>query len=216
MDSKSLEQQLQDAGLVEIKDPHFIIDLMYARANNMSGCAAYREIGLGNRAFVRTALYGRLLNLVPELEAMRLKMRICDAYRPPLAHTIMLKKVAIPGLFAVNYQLSNHCHGTAVDVCLTDLDGKNLEYPTAVDAYTPEIFQALQQDNEAPFRENLIRARHDYLQASPAALANRALLKDLMCRHGFEPIPHEWWHYNLNGFERYPVVEPACFKNYSL
>ena len=116
MDSKSLEQQLHDAGLVEIKDPHFIIDLMYARANNMSGCAAYREIGLGNRAFVRTALYGRLLNLVPELEAMRLKMRICDAYRPPLAHTIMLKKVAIPGLFAANYQLSNHCHGTAVDV----------------------------------------------------------------------------------------------------
>lgn len=47
MDSKSLEQQLHDAGLVEIKDPHFIIDLMYARANNMSGCAAYREIGLG-------------------------------------------------------------------------------------------------------------------------------------------------------------------------
>lgn len=216
MDSKGLELELASCHLSEITDSHFIIDMMYARSDNMAGYPAYQEIGLGNRAFVQTALYDKLMGLIPELDAMRLKMRICDAYRPPLAHTVLLKKVALPGLFAANYQLSNHCHGTAVDVCLTDLSGNNLDYPTNIDAYTPEIYQALQKGETNLLQENLYRARHDYLAAPVSALANRALLKDLMLRHGFETIPQEWWHYNLVGFERYPVIEPNCFKTYNL
>ncbi len=77
MDSKSLEQQLQDAGLVEIKDPHFIIDLMYARANNMSGCAAYREIGLGNLRLCNRAMKPLSVKILSEPVTI-----ICRLLRP--------------------------------------------------------------------------------------------------------------------------------------
>lgn len=119
-------------------------------------------------------------------------------------------------MFAANYKLSNHCHGTVIDVCLTDLNGKNLDYPTNIDAYTPQIYQALQNGESRPLQENLTKARHDFWNTSISALANRALLKDSMVQHGFQALPQEWWHYNLKGYERYPVIEPNCFKTYQL
>lgn len=206
MDAESIEHKLKVCGLVEITDSHFIIDMMYARGENIAGLPVYKQIGLGNRAFAHPQVIEKMLSLIPELEMLNLKLRICDAYRPPLAHILLMQQVPLPGLFAENYQLSNHCHGTAVDVCLTDLNGNNLDFPTEIDAYTPEIAQALHQGNPTPLRENLIRARHDYQDASPTALTNRKLLKELMISHGFEPIPHEWWHYNLQNFEDYPVI----------
>jgi len=207
MDAESLELKLKACGLIEITDSHFIIDMMYARTDNITGIPVYRQIGLGNRAFVHPDTFEKLRLLIPELEALNLKLRICDAYRPPLAHTLLMKQIPLPGLFAENYHLSNHCHGTAVDICLTDINGKNLSFPTEIDAYSPEIYQALQQGNPTPLKKNLIRARHDCMDAPSEALTNRKRLKDLMTSHGFESIPHEWWHYNLTGFENYPVIE---------
>jgi D-alanyl-D-alanine dipeptidase len=29
------------------------------------------------------------------------------------------------------------------------------------------------------------------------ATANRNLLRDVMIKHGFEPLANEWWHYTL-------------------
>ncbi len=207
MDSESIKCKLEARGLVEIADSHFIIDMMYARSNNITGHPVYQQIGLGNRAFAHPKVLQNLQSLIPELEKHHLKLRICDAYRPPLAHTLLMQQVPVPGLFAENYQLSNHCHGTAIDVCFTDLSGNNLVFPTEVDAYTPEIAQALHQGNPLPLKENLLRARHDYSETTPQAIANRHLLKNLMTRHGFETIPHEWWHYNLQNFENYPVID---------
>ena len=64
-------------------------------------------------------------------------MRICDAYRPPIARQKLLE--IIPRykakFFAQTPEKSNHCHGTALDVCLTDINGNNLLYPTEIDAY---------------------------------------------------------------------------------
>ena len=33
--------------------------------------------------------------------------------------------------------------------------------------------------------------------------ANRMLLRELMCKHGFKPIEEEWWHFILKD-EPYP------------
>ena len=57
------------------------------------------------------------------------------------------------------------------------------------------------------FQKHLVKARHDYMGASDEAIKNREFLKQLMETHGFESIPHEWWHYNLKGWQNYPVVE---------
>lgn len=202
-----LQQQLAGHHLVKVEDPHFIIDLMYARNENMSGQNVYQQIGFGNQAYVHPDVYAKMLALIPELEAHGYKMRIGDAYRPPIAHTELVRIVPIPGFFKADYRTSNHCHATAIDVCLTDLHGNNLAYPTEMDAYTPEIAQAAAQGNFEPLQANLVKARHDYMEAASEQIANRQYLKELMERYGFLSIPHEWWHYNLAGFENYPVVE---------
>jgi len=193
--------------LVLFEDEHFIIDMVYARTDNMLQHAVYEEIGFKNKAYMHEDMVKCLLSIVPILEKENLKMRICDAYRPPLAHKKMLEIVPIRGFFAADYTKSNHCHGTAVDVCLTDIDGNNLEYPTNIDAYEPHFAKEVCLGRFENFQKHLEKARHDYEGASKKALENRRFLKNLMEEHGFLSIDHEWWHYNLKGFENYPVVE---------
>ena len=193
--------------LVLFDNPHFIIDMMYARSNNMSGQPVYEQIGYGNHAYMHKDMAAALEKIVPILTENKLKMRICDAYRPPLAHQKLLEIVPIPGFFAATPERSNHCHGTAVDVCLTDENGKNLVYPTEIDAYEKRFQEQVCRGDAAEFQKHLIKARHDYMEASAEAIENRNFLKALMESHGFESIMHEWWHYNLKGYQGYPVIE---------
>ena len=193
--------------LILFENEHFIIDMMYARPNNMVGQAVYKEIGFGNKAYVHPVVREALLSLIPELERRKCKMRICDAYRPPLAHKKMLQIVPIKGFFAADYAKSNHCHGTAVDVCLTDLDGRNLVYPTQIDAYEEKYAKQVLAGDFSEFQKHLVKARHDYADATAEAVTNRKTLRSIMENAGFESIPHEWWHYNIKGWAGYPVVE---------
>ena len=195
--------------LVLLENPHFIVDLMYARANNMLNCAVYLEIGQGTKAYMHKDMKEALLSLVPDLEKMHCKMRICDAYRSPLAHKKMLEIIprAKAHFFAETPNKSNHCHGTSVDVCLTDLNGNNLVYPTEVDAYTPKFAKQVAEGNFAAFQKHLLKARHDYVGASEEAIRNRQALKNMMESHGFESIEQEWWHYNLKGWQNYPLID---------
>jgi D-alanyl-D-alanine dipeptidase len=195
--------------LVLFEHPLFITDMMYARENNMVGKATYadKDVHFGNVAYMHKDVAEALLSLVPVLQEKQLKMRICDAYRPPLAHQKMVEIVPIKGFFKADYRTSNHCHGTAVDVCLTDMNGHNLLYPTEIDAYEERFQKQVSKGEFAEFQQHLQKARHDFMDAAPEALANRAFLKQLMETHGFESIPHEWWHYNLKGWAEYPVIE---------
>ena len=193
--------------LVLLDDPHFIVDMMYARTNNMLGRAVYDEIGYGNKAYMHKDTLQALLRVVPFLEKNNCKMRVCDAYRPPKAHRQMLQLIPTPGFFAKTPELSNHCHGTAIDVCLTDSVGHNLSYPTEIDAYEKRFQGQVCQGHFDAFKQHLQKARHDYREVAPDALCHRQQLKELMENAGFEAIPHEWWHYNLKGWQTYPMIE---------
>ena len=195
--------------LILLNDDHFIVDMMYARSNNMVGCAVYQEIGFGNVAFLRNEALQKLLALIPELDKMHVKMRVCDAYRPPVAHERLLEIIprSKAKFFAATPEKSNHCHGTAVDVCLTDLNGNNLVYPTEIDAYEEKYSKQVLNGQFADFDKHLIKARHDYMDAASEAIENRERLKSMMESVGFEAIMHEWWHYNLKGWQNYPMVE---------
>ncbi len=192
--------------LVLFEDSHFITDLMYARANNMLSRPVYEEVGFGHQLYMHKDVAERLLSLVSELEKMGCKMRICDAYRPPIAHEKLLEIIPKAGFFAATPQRSNHCHGTVVDVCLTDPAGNNLAYPTEIDAYDAKFAKQVAEGNFDEFFEHLKKARHDYMEATPQEIQNREQLKELMESHGFESISHEWWHYNLVGWQDYPVM----------
>lgn len=52
---------MKNCDLMLFEDPHFIVDMMYARKNNITGRAVYEEIGFGNRAFVHKKVAENLL-----------------------------------------------------------------------------------------------------------------------------------------------------------
>lgn len=195
--------------LVLLDNSHFIIDMMYARSNNMVGQAVYEKIGFGNVAYLQADACEKLLSLTPVLDKLNLKMRICDAYRPPLAHQKLLEIIprTKAKFFAATPERSNHCHGTAVDVCLTDLHNNNLLYPTEIDAYEPQFAKQVLEGKFDEFEKHLIKARHDFMDTDKTAIKNRQFLKELMESHGFKSIEHEWWHYNLIGYQNYPLIE---------
>ncbi len=201
-----------EADMVEIKDPHFMVEMMYAGRQNISGRPVYEEIGFGKKAYVRAELWERLQKLIPWLEEHKLKLKICDAYRPLAAHAGLKKAIHEqgPGLFASSGELSKHCHGTAVDAVLCREDGTELKYPTKVDCYTPEFAAQVQNGETAEFYEYAKQGRQDYQNPDMIEeIANRERLSRLMESIGLEAIASEWWHfempdeYNLD----YPVIE---------
>lgn len=201
-----------DSNLVEIKtDEHFIIDMMYATLKkNITGVAVYEEIGLGNRAFVHCDLWEKLQQVIPYLKQRKLKLKIGDAYRPAIAHKRLLEIIPYSGFFAATPELSQHCRGTAIDVCLCSEQGIEFEYPTKMDAFDEKYAKEVQEGKTEEFFEYLQKARHDYVTGCTSlAIKNRQELKRLMESIGLSSIKHEWWHYNLpNGCsEQYPLIE---------
>lgn len=194
--------------LIEIKNnDYFIVDLMYASKENMTLCPVYERIGFGNKAFVRHELYEKLEKLFPFLKENKLKLKICDAYRPPIAHEMLHDIVPISGFFAANSERSLHCRAAAIDCCLCLEDGSELVYPTKVDAYEKRFAKLILQGDETSFIEHLKMARHDYQNPlMKNEISNREKLKELMESIGLEAITHEWWHYNLPNGKQYPVV----------
>jgi D-alanyl-D-alanine dipeptidase len=45
------------------------------------------------------------------------------------------------------------------------------------------------------------------LDLPPEALRNRQILEDAMVRHGFTPLPSEWWHFDYKGYEGKPNLD---------
>jgi len=195
---------------IEIKGERFIIDMMYSRTNNMLGRAIYQEIGWENKAVVHRDLWQKLKKIVPTLITNKMKLKICDAYRPAIAHEMMKSLIPMKGFFADYAAKSQHCLGTAVDVCLCNEEGKEYSYPTKVDAYEAWFSKQVLSGNTEAFIEHLKKARHDYFaQGYEEEIKNRDFLRNLMESAGLEGIMHEWWHYNLpNGKnDRYPMVD---------
>ena len=197
---------------IEIKDDPFIIDMMYANnTNNMTGIETYNKIGLGNRAFVHIELWKKLKNVIPYLKEKNLKMKICDAYRPPIAHEIMKKIIPTPGYFAADPARSPHCRAIAIDVCLCHPNGTELKYPTKVDAYTPYYAKKIQSGDFTEFEQYLKKVHHDYQDPTiPEEIKNRNELRTLMENAELKILPIEWWHYNLadrEHYTNYPIVE---------
>ena len=156
--------------LVELKtDNDFIIDLMYAATENMLQTDIYSEVGLGNRCFMRPDMLEALNKLRATLKEHNLKLKIKDAYRPPLAHEKMLQIIPMEGFFARTPERSQHCHGSAIDCILVNReDDEELAYPCRVDAYEKryaeqiaqwfasfeDLLRQIYQDNELKLKFN--------------------------------------------------------------
>jgi D-alanyl-D-alanine dipeptidase len=104
-------------------------------------------------------------------------LKVYDCYRPPEVQKKFWALVPDERYVANPVKGSKHSLGAAVDLTLVDRRGRELEMPTRYDDFTE-------------------RAHRDYMKLPRRAIRNRALLREVMVRHGFVPLPTEWWHFD--------------------
>ena len=140
-----------------------------------------------------------LAGVQAELAASGLGLKVFDCYRPQRAVADFARWAAdlsdqstkaefYPNvdktrLFELGYiaERSGHSRGSTLDLTLV-----NLATGAEVDMGSPfDLFDT----RSWPSDETV----------SAAARANRAMLADVMRRHGFRPLREEWWHFTLEG-----------------
>jgi D-alanyl-D-alanine dipeptidase len=187
-DAATYEQQVRanpEKRLVDLQSfiPGVVLDIRYATTNNFM----HEQLYPIAKAYARYPAAVALRDVQNELAKENLGLKIFDAYRP-YGITEKMWSPKNVGFVADPAKGSKHNRGAAVDLTLIDLrTGQELEMPSAYDEFTD-------------------RAHRDYMAATPLALANRAKLEDIMKRHGFEPLPTEWWHFDFGGWERFELM----------
>ncbi len=169
-------------------DPAIKLDMRYATANNLTGRILYDEA----RAFLAAPAALAVARASKAAQADGFGLTIYDAYRP----WRITKKLwdATPVGPKKEYVAnpkrgSKHNRGCAVDVTLHDLQtGKLVEMPTEFDDFSE-------------------KAHRDYMGASAAAISNRARLARYLTAEGFVGLSNEWWHFDFNGWEQFPVMD---------
>jgi D-alanyl-D-alanine dipeptidase len=180
---RTIPQGDPDQQLVEITD--IPIDVRYATSNNFMHTPLYPFAAV----FLRAPAARSLEDVERELAPRGLGLKIFDGYRPYSVTVQMWEPIKNPDFVADPAKGSRHNRGAAVDLTLIDLkSGAELAMPTPYDDFTP-------------------RARQDFNDLPPAVIANRALLRDVMTRHGFDPLPSEWWHFDYRGWERFDLLD---------
>jgi D-alanyl-D-alanine dipeptidase len=116
-------------------------------------------------------------------------LKIFDGFRPLSVQKKMWEVFPHPGYVADPKKGSRHNRGAAVDVTLIRLaDGAELPMPTPYDDFTT-------------------KAHRNFNELPAEAILNRALLERVMAKHGFIGLPTEWWHFDDNDWERYPILD---------
>jgi len=188
-----LDSYLQDikahpeTRLVEIKKyiPGITLDIRYATTNNFTGQKMYNEA----KAFARLPVVLALKQVEADLKKQGLGLKIYDAYRP-YAVTVHFYEVAHDTNFVADPRKgSKHNRGCAIDLSVIDLKtGKELDMPTGFDSFSKKAAAA-------------------YMELPKTEIANRAILKTAMEVHGFREIATEWWHFDFNGWSKYPLLD---------
>jgi D-alanyl-D-alanine dipeptidase len=172
-----------DERLVEITDiPR---DVRYATTDNFM----HQQLYPVSKVFLRRPAAIALHDVERELAREGLGLKIFDGYRPYRVTVRMWKPIRNPDFVADPAKGSRHNRGAAVDLTLIDLrTGNPLPMPTGYDAFTS-------------------KARQDFNELPAEAIANRAKLRDVMTKYGFDPLPSEWWHFDFRGWEKFELLD---------
>ncbi len=199
--SPALKYNLPD-GFVYVRDliPDVIEDLRYYSSRNFTGAPVD---GYFANAAILTAEAAQALSRAAELfREAGYRIKIYDAYRPQRSVKSFLawarnpdqstREEYYPGfsskqaLVDQGYIARNspHMKGSAVDMTLTDSDGRELDMGTGFDFFGK-------------------KAWHGAAGLTPEQTQNRALLRSVMEQCGFKSFEQEWWHYRLKN-QPYP------------
>lgn len=168
-------------------DPSIKLDVRYATTNNFVGKKVYPEA----RVFLQLPAAEAIVRVHGRLREQGLGLVIFDGYRPwsitklfwDVTSEEERKFVADPE------RGSKHNRGCAVDLSLFDLKtGSLLPMPSDFDEFTE-------------------RASPSYLGGSDEETRNRDLLRKMMESEDFTVNPNEWWHFDLNDWENYPILD---------
>jgi len=181
----------READLVEIVklDPTIRLDIRYATANNFTGRPVYREA----RAFLQRPAAEALARASATLRAKGYGLLVFDGYRPwsvtKLFWEITPQDKREKGFVANPAKGSKHNRGAAVDLSMYHLAPRwEVEMPSAYDEFTE-------------------RADPDYAGGTVEQRARRDILRAAMEKEGFTVDPGEWWHFNYQGWEQYPILD---------
>lgn len=164
--------------------PGLRLDIRYATADNFTKTAVYPAA----RCLLRPEAAAALARVRRDLAASGLDLKVWDCYRPLSVQRRFWELVPDPRYVADPKKGSRHNRGAAVDLTLTDAQGRELEMPTGYDDFSE-------------------RAHRASTAGSPAARANAQVLEAAMERRGFTGLATEWWHFDFSGWERYPLLD---------
>lgn len=167
--------------------PDIQLDIRYATTDNFMKTRLYPQ----PEAWARCDVALALARVQASLEPRGIGLKVFDAYRPYSVTVAMWEAIRDPDYVADPAKGSRHNRGAAVDVTLIDLaTGEELPMPTPYDDFT-------------------LAAGHEASDLPLAALQNRAILRQAMESEGFQALGSEWWHYDYQGWERFPLMNLA-------
>lgn len=206
--SPPLFAQSGDDELVNPKDliPDIVIDLLYSTPNHsFYNIPEEEDISLPkfytcNEGLIVLKLVNALKLAQDHLRSVTshngidypkgIGIKIWDGYRPRAIQYLFFALYPNPVYIADPASGSMHNRGGAVDVTLVDLaTGEELEMPTEFDDFS-------------------IAASHSNNDLPQEVINNRDLLYNAMVNvAGLKSYGAEWWHYNLQSANSYPLQD---------
>ena len=176
------------ADLVDLStlDPSIHFDIRYATTHDFIGEPVYSEA----RAFLQRPAAEALLRADRRLKAQGYGLLIHDAYRPWYVTKIFWDATpADKKIFVADPKDgSRHNRGCAVDMSLYDLKtGKPVEMTGVYDEMSERSY---------PF----------YPGGASIERWHRAILRHAMESEGFRVYEFEWWHFDYQGWQHYPIL----------
>lgn len=171
---------------IRLLDKTIKLDIRYATKDNFLSTPIYSK----PKAFLQKEAAEALVRAHHELQAQGFGLMIHDAYRPWYVTQVFWD--ATPPdkhIFVADPQKgSRHNRGCAIDLTLFDLkSGRAVEMPSLYDEMTERSYP------NCPGGTDLARW-------------HRAVLRSAMEKQGFRVFDVEWWHFDFQDWERYPIA----------
>jgi zinc D-Ala-D-Ala dipeptidase len=184
--AKKARKQLTSISALE---PGIKLNIWYATSDNFMKRPLYKL----PRAYLQKHAAEGVVRAHRKLAKDGYGIMVFDAYRPWSVSVqfwdAVTQEQREKGFVADPKQGSRHNRACAVDISLYELStGKEVAMPSAVDEMSD-------------------RAAADYAGGTADQRARRDLLRTAMESEGFTVLPHEWWHFDCVGFEKYPIMD---------
>ena len=166
------------------------IDLKYATKDNFTQQIIYP---LTANAYLVEVAAQALQAAAREFNDLGYIIKVWDAYRPLSAQRIFWNLVPDERYVADPSKGSRHNRGCAIDLTLVDKKGKELDMGTKFDDFT-------------------LKAHRDFTELDIEVIKNRELLQSIMEKHHFIGWKYEWWHFDFQDWEKYPVLDVSFEK----